>query len=248
MKYVRKISVLIMAFVLLATIAIGTCVIFSVRNVNVSYIGYSDGETENPLKIKTEVLGRYRGSLMAFVDEEGVRGLLDDGYVLTGFEKKYPCTVNITVKERRETFAVKDGDGYKTYDGDGAFMRRAENFLNPADNSPNLILEGAADDADVKKAAGVCAIFAEEFSSLRSSVETASIIKAVSSVDSDKFVFALRCGIVLEIDDYEVLTREKIAKTFEVFSSLTGEQKLSGAIYGYVTNEGCVRATYNKNA
>lgn len=249
MKYVRQISVAIIALVLVAAIAIGTCVIFSVRNVNVSYIGYGeDGDAENAAAVKSSVLERFRGSLISYVDEEGVRECIAEDYALTGFEKKYPCTVNITVKVRRETFSVKDGESYKVYDGDGRFMRRSETFINSADNSPNVILEGADGDADVAAAAGVCALFAEEFSSLRSAVEVARLSKAVSSVGSDKFVFVLRCGLCVEISDYNKSAREKIAKAAEVFSRLTGEQKLGGVIYGYETQEGAIKATYNKNA
>lgn len=237
-----------MALVLAAAVAIGTCVIFSVRNVNVSYIGYGEGDVGGTVnEIKGAVLERFRGSLISYVDEEGVKECIDENFVLTGFEKKYPCTVNITVKARREVFAVQDGNSYKTYDEDGVFMRRADGVLNASDNSPNVVLQGVSDDDEIKAAAGVCRLFTENFSSLRSSVEVARVSKAASTVDSDKFIFALRCGLTVEISDYKVLTEDKIIKTAEVFSSLTGEQKLGGAIYCYVTNDGAVRATYNKN-
>lgn len=248
MKYIRQISVVIISLILFAAITIGTCVIFSVRNVNVDYIGYGGEVSENVKAVKSSVLERYRGSLISFVDEDGVKGCIDERYVLTKFVKAYPCTLNLTIKVRRETFAVKDGEFYKIYDEDGGLMFRSETYINSNDNSPDVILEGVDGAADVTVAAGVCKLFTEEFSALRSAVQTARLNKAVSTVDSDKFIFELRCGVLVEISDYKEQTREKIVKAAEVFAGLSGEQKLGGAIYSYVTQDGTVRATYNKNA
>jgi len=255
MKYLRKIGILIIAVIMVAAIAVGICVVYAVRNVNVTYLSYSDGEDDvnsEILSIKQSVLGKVRGRVISSVGEEDVLSCLDDDLFLESFEKVYPCTVNITVRQRREVYAVFDGENYLTYDDGGKFMQVSEANVNSFDGAPNVVLEGTEGENDVKAVAAVCAVFRSEenFGSLRSAVEKVVLRKSQSSVgsDSDKIIFGLWCGLSIEIQDYNKYTSEKISKAYKHFCNLSSEQKLKGRIYSYTDGSGELKVTYDANA
>ena len=60
MKHVRKIAIILIAAVMAVAVAISVCVIFSVKNVNVTYIGEQTAVTERVAKIKNNVLNKIR--------------------------------------------------------------------------------------------------------------------------------------------------------------------------------------------
>ena len=135
MKHLRKIGILIIAIIIAAAVAVGICVIYAVRNVNVTLLSYPDEEANlnsEILAVKEEVLKKMRGRVISSISEEDVSLCLDDDYFLESFEKVYPCTINITVQQRREVFAVYDGDNenYSVYDDSGKFLRTAEDNRN----------------------------------------------------------------------------------------------------------------------
>lgn len=255
MKYIRKIAYLLIAMLMVAAVALGMCIVFSVKNVNVSYINYADENDGDGVlaaqaaiaKVKARISDGCKGSLISTVDEESVRNYVGGDYVLESFEKIYPCTVNVTIRERRETYAVAFGGGYRIYDGDGEFLRVDEANANLSDGAPDVVLSGAADDNDIKVLANLGALFEKNFSSLRSAVEELKLIKEPSSLAQDRFCFVLRCGLTVELRGLDS-AEDKIVRAKNEFSKLTGEQKLSGKIYCYVTEDGRVLASYNKNA
>ena len=257
MKHLRKIGILIIAIIIAAAVAVGICVIYAVRNVNVTLLSYPDEEANlnsEILAVKEEVLKKMCGRVISSISEEDVSLCLDDDYFLESFEKVYPCTINITVQQRREVFAVYDGDNenYSVYDDSGKFLRTAEDNRNSYDDAPNLLLEGTELEEDIKELASVCAIFkscTEGASSLRSAVEKVTLKKSHSSLSGagDKVVFNLWCGLSIEIHDYQKLTDEKISKAYKYFRNLSTDQKLKGIIYSFV-RDGEINVEYRANS
>ena len=204
---------------------------------------------------KDELLERYRGKLLLSVNESelksGMESFADpEGnlYVLERCYKEFPCTLNITLRERRDTFVREAENGnYEIYDENGVFLRNAdENGINnKLDGAPNIILNGADTRARVLEIAEVCKIFAREFSALRSVVDSVELSKAVSQYDYDRISFRLRCGLSVELRNYLNLTEQKLNAAATVFGGLNGEQKLRGEIYVLVASDGTVRAEYS---
>lgn len=247
MKYLRKIVALLIAVVLAAAIAVGLGVIFAVRNVNVTLVSYSfeeNGEQAKAhiTKFKTQISDKVRGTLIGFVGEEDISSAIEDTqFVVDGYEKVYPCTLNVTVRERKETFSVQSGETFAVYDEHGTFVRTSTK------SEPSCVLvEGASDAVGIKQVASVASIFKAQFSSLRTITEKITLTKASSQFQSEKISFHLRCGITVEIHDYNVLISEKIAAAYSKFTSLPGEYKLGGTIYS-LSVAGTVTATYDQN-
>lgn len=253
MKYLRKIGFMFIAVIFVAVVALGTCIIFSVKNVNVSYLNYGDADGDNSsaedtiANVKKSIAESCRGSLITFVDEDTVRSCVGEEYVMESFEKIYPCTINVKIRERVETYAVLSGDKYNIYDSDGVFLRSDyDGYLNSVDSAPNVLLEGTDGDEDIAELAKLGEIFVNNFSALRSAVDRIVLDRAQSSFEEDVFIFHLRCGLTVEVQGKDSVA-EKLSRAAREFSSLTGEQKLSGTIYCYVNGEGDVRATYKRN-
>ncbi len=241
MKYIRKIVVLIIAVVFLASVIIGLGVIFSVKNVNISMQSYTYPEAENMTEAdktnvaaeidgyRQQILKKYRGTLLGFVNEEELYKNFDGTkYVLQSFEKVYPCTLNLTIKERRESFCVRTGENsYNTYDSYGTLMREGvtlEESLNNIDGAPNVSVS-VENVRDIKLIADMAAVFAEEFSSLRSIVRSIEV-----NTRSNQLIFRFYCGIAVRISEYGTLTKDKIRAAHQKFMTLTGEEKMSGTI------------------
>lgn len=245
MKYIRKIVWLLIGIVFLASVVIGIGVIFAVKNVNVDLNSYTYPDWESMTEeerqsadakiggFKDSILGKYRGAMIGFVDEEELAELFKDSdYVFAGLEKVYPCTLNVTLNERRETFATENGDGkYKTYDAEGRFLADNADGFNVLDGSPDIIVNGAMGDGDIAAVADISRIIAkpEYFGSLR------PVVNSVQLISADKvMIFSLRCGIDINISDYGNLSEVKVAKAYQKFLSLTAEGKLSGTIVAAV--------------
>lgn len=240
MKYLRKIIWLVISVVFIASVIIGIGVIFSVKNVNVTIRSYTYGaeltdEEENRVNaeiktLKDKLLDECGGKLMSYVREKDIVDCFKDSdYVLASCEKIYPCTLNITVTERMETFFIADNDGtFSTYDSLGTRMRSgvsADKAVNKTDNAPNIKVTGATAAEHIKEVAKISSVFAEKFSALRSIVESIYL-----NTEQENITFSMRCGVDIWIFDYPIFTESKIQAAYNEFISLTGEEKLSGSI------------------
>lgn len=254
MQHVRKIVLIFSIVIFIVAAALCAGMIFAVRNINVTLLSYTyqtdeEGAKAEISELKEKVLEKYRGKLISSVGEEGITETLGDGeYVLESFRKVYPCTVEITVKERRELYAEAYlGVGYRIYDEEGKYLKTAEENINAVDGAPDVLIEGFSDSDDIKAIAGVGKIFSAKFGALRSVTEKIILEKAQSSIERDKAVFVLRCGVSIEIRDFRNMTAGKIDAAYRCYEKLSGERKLQGRIYCTVTSEGVAAATYSAN-
>lgn len=251
MKYLRKISVLIIAVVFVAAVAIGLGVIFAVKNVNVTLYSYSctadsDASEAKISEFKTEILNKFRGKLISSVGEENVESAISDGnyYYVAEFKKVYPCTVNVVIREHRELFSIENADGsFSVYDENGSLLRTAqtaEEACNNVDGLPNFTVDGVERD-DLKDVARVCGFFADKFGGIRSVASGAVLSK--SSLENT-FTIGLRCGVKIVIYNFAELTGEKISAAYDYFAGLSGDKKLGGEIHCYEKEDKTVSASY----
>ena len=255
MKYIRKTVALIISVLFIASLAIGLCVIFAVRNVNVTLFSYSyqaeSVEAEEKIaEFKKSISSAVHGNLMASVSEEKVAEAVknDDGsFTVVALKKIYPCTLNVTIEERREVFSVKAEDGsYKIYDENGVLLRTAasvEENINP-DGTANLVVESAGGtdfNGHTASIAKTCTLFAEKFKSLRAVAERAEFYQGIHE---DFFALYLKCGARIVIWNHTVLTAEKIEAAYGEFLSLDGNKKLNVEIHCSETSDGLVNVTH----
>lgn len=220
-----------LAIIFMITLVIGTGVVFSIRNVNVAFVDYSGKYAERFETVKSN-LNNLKGSGLIFVSDSDIYGKIekeDLPYIaIEGYEKKFPCTVNVTVRERVECFALRTAEGYSVYDDRGALMRKTESAevpLNPVDGSPDLRVIAAADE--MTDIARVCGYFKDNFGNLRRLAESAVISKYL---ELNVLTVNMRSGLQIRLYEWKNSPEEKIKKAYGKYVSLSDAEKLSGAI------------------
>lgn len=250
MKYLRKIVALLIGVALLAAIVIGVGVIFAVKNVNVTLLTYSDDEQtqESDYAAVKSSLETIKGGSIVFIGEKNIIDALksdESNYSFISYEKIYPCTINVVLKERLETFTVSVGGNYSMFDAEGKFLRQAKENINVNDGYANVLIEGVSING-IEEIAKFAADFKTKFGLLRSTVESITLDENKSIPDYvERLVFKLKSGIKIELVNFRSATQEKLDSAFLEYSSLTDREKLTGTIRSYqLVDSGEVRSLY----
>lgn len=249
MKYVRKAIALILAAVFIAALAIGLSVIFAVRNVNVFRISYASGEEqtvssefENAVTQIESRLSSLEGRAIIAVGEDDISSVVaESGYAeFVSYEKIYPCTINVTVRERLEVFAVpaEDGSGYNLLDKNCSLITFSATNSNNIDGSPNVLIDGVP-QADYPIVAAIADEMCARFSSVRAFAESFTVTS--DPIEGQSLVIKLRCGVSMEIREYSSKAEEKAAALFEAFTDMPDYLKLGGNMYCLETDGGELR-------
>ena len=248
MKYIRKIIFTIIAVAFIASLVIGVGVVFAVKNVNISLncYSYEAGDPKASAEIesyKEKILEKVRGTVIYFVSEEDIAEVIDGDYSLESVSKVYPCTLNITLKERKETFSVALPDGkYALYDENGVLLDGSSSKRSNYDVALDL-----KNDESVENAAKLCAVFKSNFSAFRSMVKSVVFEDAAfaSMPYTNILTFNLHCGIVIEIWDYNKSYSERMKAVYNYFvENLSADEKMTGKIICNVTADGKLNVTY----
>lgn len=230
MKYVRKVMATGLAIVFLIALVIGTGVILSVRNVNVTFIEYS-GNYREEYEATRKNFNSLKGSSLLFISDGNVTGkvIYPNLFAVESYEKKFPCTVDVTLRERIERFALKTDGGYKIYDDRGELLRSTSDVekqpLNVLDNCPDVLLE--ADEGQVKAIAELMGYFDEYFGPVRKLAEKVEVGKWL---ELQIAIITLRSGTTVRVSDWSKNLQNKILRASEVYSELSDAQKTKGAI------------------
>ncbi|MDE5722163.1 MAG: hypothetical protein K2I30_05440 [Clostridia bacterium] len=246
-KYLNKIIALVIGIAFVAAVIISLGKIFAIKNVNVTMLTYSDDCTESYNEAK-DSFKKFKGeSLLLVKSSDFVNAVSDSNYTVVSCEKKYPCTVNVVLKERLETFAVFVGGQYSMYDADGKFLRKCVENVNINDGSPNVELVGVAVE-ELGDIAKISSLFKDNFKALRSVVSSITLDANSNIADyTEKLVFNLRCGLKIEIDNFNLYTEEKLEAAYAKFVTLTDREKLGGTVRSYHRVDGEVNVVYTAN-
>lgn len=254
MKYIRKTVAIVLIIVLFIALAICAAVATTIKNINVTY-SESTGESSSAYVQTLENLQALKGGNIFLLGEDDVASCVADSarINLVSYEKSYPCTINITMSERVETFYSYADGVCNVYDSDGVFMYSSENIADGTeedgfvlaeteDGSPNVLID------DVTQAvrtfiASSCSSFKESFGALRGMVK---YVYREKNPDSENLVFVLRTGLEIEISNCDSLTAEKIACAYTRYQTLTDGQKTGGLIHVYTqeNSEDAIRSDY----
>ncbi len=232
--YIRKTVCAILALIFCVAVVVCTGVMTSVRNVNIEYIYYSDRASDDYMAT-IDNLNALKGSNLILLGEEDVTQCLSGNIIsVESCEKVYPCTLNVVLKERLEQYAVLNSSGgYDVYDADGELMGSRAQNINPADDSPNVLLY--ADGEAFGETIEICSQFSLAFGGIRNIVESVQVssdpITGLSAM-----TFNLYSGLRIVLVDYAELSGEKVREAYAVFSGLSESQKLRGSIH-CVTSE-----------
>ena len=240
MKFLRKVLALCLAIVFLIALVIGAGIILSVQNVNVRFVYYGENAHAADYAQTRSNLDKLKGTGLLFITDSDIESKVGNSDVLAveSYKKVFPCSIDIVIRERAETFAVKAENGlsYNIYDECGVLMKSNVSTVNGSDGCPNVLVSGFTAD-DMCEVAQTCGYFKEVFSSFRRLVEK---VTTVSVSESQAIEFVFRSGFVIRVHGYKGAkdNRLKIEKAFEKYSTLTDSQKLDGVIDVLVAKDG----------
>lgn len=234
--YIRKVVSVVLTLLFCAAIIIGAGVALSVRNINIEYISYSSrGDDEREQSVAR--LDSLKGENLLFLSEDDIAACVGGEIVsLESYEKIYPCTLNIVLRERMEMYARENSSvGYDMYAADGTLMGSRRQNINPADNSPNVLL--TADDENLGEVIAICNCFKDNFGTIRNLVESVTVgYDAI--LQTAGLTFSLYSGLTIVINDYGQYTQQKMSAVYNEYLTLSESQKLRGAICADTLAEG----------
>lgn len=241
MKRQKTLVAVISVVLFLAALLLGANTVFSVSRIEIAYGVSSAQAQKDSLALQHALEERYVGENIFFVKDEEVISAFD-GYPylsVTGFEKKYPDRLVLSVEEKPEVYAaaVEENGGtvYYMLSADGDILRKAQENVNNVDGGENFLLEGLtysaengfASDENFELVLSVC----KQLDAMAGGVRTclSSLRLEVGAVSTEMIVQTLE-GVTLQIGNPATLTEEKITAGMEMYLSLDAQSKLIGYI------------------
>ncbi len=231
------------AFVLLlAVVAAGLNVIFTVSYIEASFSTFSAQGEADAKELKKELDG-FVGDSMTFLDLSAVSEKVEayPCFRLESVKKKFPKTVQVVVKERKELFAYETADGhYAMLDSDGICLRMSDENVSRT-GGENIVLTNFRLDVEVgARAEGkyLDALLAT-FSGIESYLPDARAnVKEISLMFSNNednpvtnhFDIEMQEGVFVELYDPLSYADAKAKKAMEVYETLGDVTRMYGCI------------------
>lgn len=231
------------AFVLLlAVIAAGLNVIFTVTYIDASFSTISVQGEEEAKELKKE-LDEFVGDSMTFLDLSEIEETVEKYpcFRLESVKKKFPKTVEIVVKERKELFAYKTKEGnYAMIDSEGNCIRVSDENVSRT-GGENIILnnfslnvevgaraEGDYFDALLKTFDG----FATYMADARANVREVTLLGSGDEENplTNHFDIEMQEGVYVELYDPLSYAEEKAKRAIEEYDKLGDITRMYGCI------------------
>ena len=245
------------AFVLLlAVVAAGLNVIFTISYIEASFSTFSVQGEEEAQSLKAE-LDEFVGGSMTFLKLDSVKEKVEKypSFRIESVVKKFPKTVQVSVKERRELFAYEMEDGkYAMIDTEGICIRMSEENVSRT-GGENILLknftliakvgdkaQGAYFDALLNAFSGFGAHIADARANVR------EVVLKMSGNENNPltnlFEIEMQEGVVVEMINPLSQADAKAKKAMEVYSELGDIEKLYGCITVTESTTGEINAVY----
>ena len=206
----RVILTTIVSFVLLvAVVAAGLNAVFTVTLVDSEFSVYSGAGREDALSLKAD-LERYVGDSTTFLDVEDVKDTVKSYpcFEVETVEKHFPKTLKVKVSERKEFFAVPNGETYAILDENGLYLHDGENVNRLG--GMNVLLDGfelslsrgeRAEGGYIAEVFEMFSVFSELLPGVRANVVSVSLVSGggQDTPEHKSFVVTMREGVKIAI-------------------------------------------------
>ncbi len=239
---------------LLAVIAAGLNVIFTVSYVEASFSTFSVQGEEDAKSLKKELDG-FLGDSMTFLDLGDVEATVKKypSFRVESLHKKFPKTVEVVVKERRELFAYETETGFSMIDTEGNCVRVAEENVSRT-GGENILLknfrltvsvgshtEGDYFDALMNAFTGFGYYLNDARANIREVVRYSG---NENNPLTHRFVVSMQEGVVIEMSNPLSNAEAKAKKAMEVYNELGDVAKMYGCITVAESANGEINAEY----
>ena len=245
------------AFVLLlAVVAAGLNVIFTVTYIEASFSTYSLQGEEDAKALKAE-LDEFVGDSTTFLKLDKVKAAVEKYpcFRLESIKKKLPKAVEVTVRERRELFAYRTEDGkYAMIDTEGFCIRLSDDNVSRT-GGENILLKnftlpcevgrqvsGAYFDALLSAFSGFEQTMTDARANVREVVLTYN--GGDSSLSYNSFEIEMQEGVIVEMLNPLSAAEQKAKKVVEIYNGLSDIAKMYGCITVTESTTGEINAVY----
>lgn len=225
---------------LLAVLGAAFNAIFTVTEVVVHFYPVSEEGEADSFSLQETLNRDFLGHSTAFLDLREVETAVSryPGFELEDLKKDYPSKLVLTVRERRELFAIKKDDGmFAILDEEGRYLYDKEQNTNRS-SGENILLEGfrsnfrigeKPEDDSFLAAATYVKAFSEQFGSARSDVSAVVLLNTGSALVGENYMqIKTRGGVRIDIYDPCSKTQEKANAAVQKYLSLEGAERLCG--------------------
>lgn len=251
MKKKVILSTIVSFLLLFAVVAVGLNAIFTVTVVNADFCVYSEDGRGEAEALKAD-LDKFVGKSSTFLKIEDVEKTVRSypAFRVTQVRKKYPEAVEVSVCERKETYAFKTENGFSLLDENGCYLYDKKENTNRLGGG-NILLEGFEFSVSEREfVTGEHAqtlfeafgAFSEKLTEIRANVTGAAFVKASSS--TSYFRFYMREGVAIDLYGADRMVKEKAQAAAEKYLSLSDLERTEGVISVVYTNAGQLNVDY----
>lgn len=253
----RVILTTVIAFLLLvAVVAAGLNTVFTVTLVEAEFTLVSEKGKEDAAALQDR-LDSYRGKSTTFLSLSRITEEAEafPCFRLESVAKRFPSTIEVKVSERKETFAVFNGDTYAILDETGAYIYDGENVNRAGGENIELVGFGELSFVRGEVISGehteelfsAFNVLSEKLGEVRASVVSLSF---TTNGVQNFLEIGMREGIRIKIEDPKSHAAEKTEAALcdekSGYFSRTAEQRVRGEITAYELDEsGTVSVNYN---
>lgn len=264
MKHARLVIVLLTATVIAFAVMVFH-VAFSLRDIDVYYSVYTDGEVEKVEKL----LSSYKGGNLLFLSEKDVEKAITEktSFKVKKVEKKYPDALVVELVARAEMFAVSDGEGgYYILDDEYSVVDRRTDYANKTDGLSGVLISFDISEPPVLREKGTLDTKNEYVSAtvkclaqipeLRDNVLEVKVeqYKVPSENGSGLFednvrvYVVMRSGVTIEVRKAFDSPEEKTRAGYRAYAQLSDEKKTNGFVLCLKKSDGEITADWSENS
>lgn len=231
-----KIYAMLIAAAFLIALVFSFVLLFTVREVEVSYSSYGVADE----KAATSALKTFKGKNTLFLSESEVTASLKDfpRFKVVSVEKKYPNVIKIDIEERKEVFRLYNGENTLCLDETGYVLQIIEGKL-PAERD-KILLTLSVHEEETSRKVEIYSLSAGEkirtscddlLYSVIKMAKTATftdVIKEIKITDSKEpslreAEFRTYTGVKIIAADPENRGTDKMKKAMDVYDNHTGD-------------------------
>ena len=245
------------AFVLLlAVVAAGLNVIFTVSYIEASFSTFSEQGDAEAQSLKGE-LDKFVGKSMTFLKLGEVEKTVEKypSFRVESVKKKFPKTVEISIQERRELFAYQTEDGhYAIIDSEGMCVRLSDDNVSRT-GGENVLLKNftlpyavgqKVDEAYFDALLDAFAGFESYIADVRANVRevTLNIAGSASNPLTHLFEIEMQEGVMIEMNNPLSRADEKAKAAMEMYNELGDIEKMYDCIVVSESLSGEIQVQY----
>ncbi len=247
----RAIITTIVSFVLLvAVVAAGLNAIFTITLVESEFSVCSEAGKRDAEALKAE-LDKFVGDSTTFLDVDDVNETVEKYpcFRVEAVEKSFPKTLKVKVSERKEFFAVKNGENYAVLDEEGIYLYDGANTNRLG--GVNVVLEGfdialekgsRATGEYIDEALTMFSVFSELLPGVRANVVSLRLAHNIgqNTKENTFFVVTMREGVKIAIANpaENIALKARAAFTDETYGYLSPNFSDREKMYGSITVSG----------